>query len=245
MVNRMNIPKISIRIFVATICALLMFGAAFGQTQKKKKHTARKPVAVRPAQTGDAAIVSQADQYQDTSAQIIQPTTPSLADTQGLPDDTAKRIKDLQARIKKLENTQASDKKSTYEQRQQVLLTNLDILTKSEQRAESLRKQRFEMIDKESSIRSRLDQLEVDIRPESIERSVATVGTLRPEELREAKRKSLEAEQKNLQNLLNDVVAARTKLEADILRSDGLTEKLRTRLEKDIEDALDSDQPDQ
>ena len=36
-----------------------------------------------------------------------------------------------------------------------------------------------------------------------------------------------------------------TKLEADILRSDGLTEKLRTRLEKDIEDALDSDQPDQ
>jgi septal ring factor EnvC (AmiA/AmiB activator) len=245
MVNRMNIPKISIRIFVAAICALLMFGAAFGQTKKKKKHTARKPVAVRPAQAGDAAIVSTADQYQDTSAQIIQPTTPSLADTQGLPDDTAKRIKDLQARIKKLENTQASDKKSTYEQRQQVLLTNLDILTKSEQRAESLRKQRFEMIDKESSIRSRLDQLEVDIRPESIERSVATVGTLRPEELREAKRKSLEAEQKNLQNLLNDVVAARTKLEADILRSDGLTEKLRTRLEKDIEDALDSDQPDQ
>jgi Membrane-bound metallopeptidase len=245
MVNRMNIPKISIRLFVVAICALLMFGTAFGQTKKKKKHTARKSVAVRPAQAGDAAIVSQADQYQDTSAQIIQPTTPSLADTQGLPDDTAKRIKDLQARIKKLENTQASDKKSTYEQRQQILLTNLDILTKSEQRAESLRKQRFEMIDKESSIRTRLDQLEIDIRPESIERSVATVGTLRPEELREAKRKSLEAEQKNLQNLLNDVVAARTKLEADILRSDGLTEKLRTRLEKDIEDALDSDQPDQ
>jgi septal ring factor EnvC (AmiA/AmiB activator) len=245
MVNRMNFPKISIRVFVAAICALLMFGAAFGQTKKKKKHTARKAVATRPAQTGDATVVSQADQYQDTSNQIIQPTTPSLADTQGLPDDTAKRIKDLQARIKKLENTQASDKKSTYEQRQQVLLTNLDILTKSEQRAESLRKQRFEMIDKESTIRTRLDQLEVDIRPESIERSVATVGTLRPEELREAKRKSLEAEQKNLQNLLNDVVAARTRIEADILRSDALTEKLRTRLEKDIDDALDSDQPDQ
>jgi membrane-associated HD superfamily phosphohydrolase len=242
----MNIPKISIRLFVITICAFLMFGAAFGQTKKKKKHTARKPVAARPVtQTGDASVVSRADQYQDSSAQIIQPITPSLADTQGLPDDTAKRIKDLQARIKKLESTQASDKKSTYEQRQQVLLTNLDILTKSEQRAESLRKQRFEMIDKESSIRTRLDQLEVDIRPESIERSVATVGTLRPEELREAKRKSLEAEQKNLQNLLNDVVAARTKIEADILRSDALTEKLRTRLEKDIDDALDSDEPDQ
>ena len=38
------------------------------------------------------------------------------------------------------------------------------------------------MVDKENTIRARLDQIEVDIRPEMIERSVAVVGTLRPEE---------------------------------------------------------------
>jgi hypothetical protein len=226
------------------MCSLLLIGAAAAQTKKKRsRRAAKKPVATKSvSQTGEASVVSTADQYQDSSSQIIQPT-PSLADTQGLPDDTAQRLKDLQSRIKKLESMQAADKKSTYEERQKILLTNLDILTKAEQRSESLRKQRFEMVDKENSIRTRLDQIEVDIRPEMIERSVATVGSLRPEELREARRKSLDSERKNLQNLLNDVISARAATEADIQRSDALVEKLRARLEKDIDDALNSDQP--
>ena len=231
---------------VLMICAFLFIGTVAAQTtKKKKKHSTKKTSAVKTvSQQGDASIVSRADQYSDSSNQIIQPTI-SLADTQGLPDETASRIKDLQNRIKKLENLQSTDKKATYEERQKLLLTNLDILTKAEQRSESLRKQRFEMIDKENSIRARLDQIEVDIRPEMIERSVATVGSLRPEELREARRKSLDAERKNLQSLLTDVVNAHATLDSDILRSDGLIEKLRARLEKDIDDALNSDRPDQ
>jgi len=242
----MRSTKVLTKVFVLMIFAFLMLGAADAQAKKKKKkRSARKPVVTTvQQQTGDASIVSRADQYQDSSTQIIQPTL-SLADTQGLPDDTAKRLKDLQARIKKLESLQATDKKASYEERQKLLLTNLDILTKAEQRSESLRKQRFDMIDKENSIRARLDQIDVDIRPEMIERSVAVMGSLRPEELREAKRKSLDAERRNLQNLLNDVVTARTNLDADLVRSDALIEKLRVRLDKDIDDALNSDQPEQ
>jgi hypothetical protein len=222
----------------------------WAKAKNKKRRATRKPAAVKtvPATTGDAQVVSLADQYQDTSTQIIQPNaTPSLADTQTtqLPDETTKRLKDIQSRIKKLENNQSVDKKPTYEERQKMLLTNLDILTKAEQRSESLRKQRFDMIDKESSIRSRLDQLDIDIRPESIEKSVAMMGTMRPEEIREAKRKSLDAERRNLQTLLNDVVAARAALDADVLRSDALVEKLRNKLEKDIDDSLNDDTPDE
>ena len=242
----MRSTKVLTKVFVLMIFAFLILGAADAQAKKKKKkRSTRKPVVTTvQQQTGDASIVSRADQYQDSSTQIIQPTL-SLADTQGLPDDTAKRLKDLQARIKKLESLQATDKKASYEERQKLLLTNLDILTKAEQRSESLRKQRFDMIDKENSIRARLDQIDVDIRPEMIERSVAVMGSLRPEELREAKRKSLDAERRNLQNLLNDVVTARTNLDADLVRSDALIEKLRVRLDKDIDDALNSDQPEQ
>jgi len=123
------------------------------------------------------------------------------------------------------------------------LLTNLDILTKAEQRSESLRKQRFDLIDKETSIRTRLDQIEFDMRPESIERNVATMGSLRPEEIRDARRKSLDAEKRNLTNLLNEVVSTRNTLEQNLLNSDALVDKLRSRLEKDINDALDADQP--
>jgi len=227
------------------LCAVVLSGTASAQTKKKKKHSARKPVAATTTSTGDASVVSLADQYQDGSNQIIQPNTPSLAATDpSLPAETAQRLKELQARIKKLESAPKNDK-NTYEERQKILLTNLDILTKAEQRVESLRKQRFDLVDKESSIQTRLDQIELDMRPESIDRSVATIGTLRPEEYREAKRKSLEAEKKNLTNLQNEVVNTRTALDQNLLNASALVEKLRTRLEKDINDSLDADQPDQ
>jgi hypothetical protein len=242
----MNIQKWGSRLVVVLICAFVALNSAAGQTKKKKRTTTRKSSAAKTVKptSGDAAVVSLADQYQDGSTQIIQPT-PSLADTQpALSDDTTAKLKELQTRIKRLENVQTADKKMTYEQKQKVLLTNLDILTKAEQRSESLRKQRFELVEKESSIRSKLDQIDLDLRPESIERGVAIMGSLRPEELREARRKSLDAEKRNLQTLLNEVVTTRTRLDNDLLRSDALVEKLRAKLEQDIESAL-ADDPDQ
>jgi hypothetical protein len=243
----MNVFRLSARLLVLVVCACLALGSASAQT-KKKKRTARKKPAVSKtvSQTnGDASVVSLADQYQDSSTQIIQPTQ-SLADTQPpvLSDETTKKLKDLQSRIKKLENPQAANTKNTYEEKQKVLLINLDILTKAEQRSESIRKQRFELIEKENTIRTRMDQIDVESRPEVIERSVATIGSLRPEELREAKRKSLDAEKRNLQNLLSEVISTRSRLDGDLVKSDALVEKLRNKLEQDIDAAL-TDDPDQ
>jgi len=240
----MKISKVWAGLLAMLVCVVVLSGITSAQTKKKKKHAVKKPVAATTS-TGDASVVSLADQYQDGSTQIIQPNTPSLAATDpSLPSETTQRLKELQARIKKLENAPKNDK-NTYEERQKILLTNLDILTKAEQRVESLRKQRFELVDKESSIQTRLDQIELDLRPESIDRTVATIGTLRPEEYRDARRKSLEAEKKNLTNLQNEVVNTRLGLDQNLLNASALVEKLRTRLEKDINDALDSDQPEQ
>jgi CRISPR/Cas system CSM-associated protein Csm2 small subunit len=115
---------------------------------------------------------------------------------------------------------------------------NLDILTKAETRAESLRKQLFELIEKENSYKTKLDTLEYDMRPEVIERQVAFAGSLRPEELREARRKNLEAEKRSLTSLLLDLQSTRTNLEQNVQRADQMVEKLRAVLEKDIDDAL-------
>jgi hypothetical protein len=120
-------------------------------------------------------------------------------------------------------------------------LLNLDILTKAEQRSESLRKQRFDLVEKENSIQSRLDQIEIDIRPENIERQVAVMGTLRPEEIREAKRKSLDNERKNLQALLVQVQTTRSSLDQTVDRADQLVQKLRVTMEADIDKTLSDD----
>ncbi|HMJ08878.1 MAG TPA: hypothetical protein VK468_07725, partial [Pyrinomonadaceae bacterium] len=115
------------------------------------------------------------------------------------------------------------------------------ILTKAEERSESLRKQVFEMIEKETVTKTRLDSIDLDIRPESIEKSVAMAGTLRPEELREGRRKSLAAEKANLQTLLTDIQRTRSILEQNLVRADSLVDRLRSKLDKDIDAALADD----
>jgi len=235
--------KKAFAIVLSTFLVGLFFVTASNAQTKKKKHTVRRhstATKTKPQANGDAGVVSLADQYQDSSVQIIDPTaSPSPSPEITLPDETTRRLKDLQTRIKKLEAAKPDD----YETKQKRLSMNLDILTKAEQRSEDLRKQRFELAEKENSTRLRLDQIDIESRPEMIERSIATVGSLRPEELREAKRKSLEAEKRNLQSLLNDITSTRAALDQSLLKSDALIEKLRTKLEKDIDDALGDDQP--
>jgi hypothetical protein len=48
----------------------------------------------------------------------------------------------------------------------------------------------------------------------------------------------MEGERQNLQNLLIQIQASRANLDANVQRADALVEKLRFKLEKDIDDAL-------
>lgn len=145
---------------------------------------------------------------------------------------------DLENRIRTLETLNAKD----ADAKQKRLLLNLDILTRAEQRSETLRKQIFDLLEKESDIRSKMDRVDYELRPESIDRNIAFAGSLRPEELRATRRKSLESEKANLQTLVNEIIRTRGNLEATLVRSDALVEKLRTKLEKEIDIALEDDQ---
>ena len=205
--------------------ALLIVAVCISSIAAQSKKAKPKPLATPPVLTG-AEIISQAGE----DAEPVP--TPAPTATRAITN--AERIRDLNERIKKLEAGQHP----TYEDRQKRLLMNLDILTRSEQRTETLRKQLFEMIEKENSINTRLDQIDYDIRPEIIERSVQLAGSLRPEEIREARRKGLAAERANLQSLLTQVQATRSGLEASLQKAEAMVEKLRARAEKDIEDSL-------
>jgi hypothetical protein len=185
-----------------------------------------------------------------TGAEIISEAG-DIQDPQPQPEKTpvrqsgtnATRIKDLNDRVTKLE----TEKKAPYDERQKMLLLNLDILTRAEQRTESLRKQVFEMIEKENAIKIRLEQIEFDIRPETIDRTTIQMGgSLRPEEIRENRRKTLDGERRNLQSLLAQIQTTHTSLDATLLRAEQLVDRLREKLEKDIDNSLlKEDQPDQ
>jgi len=200
--------------------------AAKAQATKVKP----KPLATPPVLTG-AEIISRADDYIEAPPVEKVPTKQTTT-------SNATRIKELTERVKKLETTQAS----TYDEKQKRLLLNLDILTRAEQRSESLRKQLFEMIEKENSVKSRLEQIEFDIRPEMIERTLQLSGSMKPEEVRDNRRKSLAAERTNLQALLTEIQSTRSNLNVNLQKSEIMVEKLRTKLEKDIDDSFLKDE---
>ena len=106
-------------------------------------------------------------------------------------------------------------------------------------RAGVLRKQLIELIEKETAYKSRLTQLEEDMRQENIERAMSGVGTTRTPEMRDNRRRVLENERRGLESLLTLTTQSRIKVEEDVRQADSLVTRLRQRLlpliDKEIE----------
>lgn len=92
--------------------------------------------------------------------------------------------------------------------------------TTAQERAASLRQQLAEVQAKQAEMETRLQQLEEDLKPENIEKGLAGVGSTRPEELREQRRRQLEIERKSVQTRLDQLATSRTRLETGILQAD-------------------------
>jgi hypothetical protein len=74
--------------------------------------------------------------------------------------------------------------------------------------------------------------------PEAVGVAADDVGSLRPEELREARRKGLDNERKNLQSMLTQVQTTRATLDSSVDKADQLVQKLHVTLEADIDKSL-------
>jgi hypothetical protein len=236
---------------VLSAVVLCVFASTFdveAQTPRRKRKA--KPQRIAPAPPivsrnapyldGNQIVLGEALQQTDANpGDSNQPTAPAPVEENNT--EVNSRIIELNARIKSLE----AGNRDNYDKKQKRLAMNLDILTKAEQRAESLRKQLYEMVEKEASVRTRLEQISFDARPEMIERSTAFSGSLRPEELRDQRKKSLEAEKRNLESLLTQIQTSRASLEENVQKADFLVEKVRLKLDKEIDDALVEEKEDQ
>jgi hypothetical protein len=81
------------------------------------------------------------------------------------------------------------------------------------ERAARLRAQLADLQAQQTDLQTRLVQIDEDIKPENIERSLAGVGSTHPEELREARRRQLEIQRKGIQSQLDSLAETRTRLE--------------------------------
>lgn len=124
---------------------------------------------------------------------------------------------------------------------QKRLIFYLDVLTKLEQRAESLRSQLINMIEKQNTVSTKLQQVEYNLRPEVISGYTSLSGSFRPEDLREQREAELEIEKKNLENLLGQIDSSISSLENNLRRADQMAESVRAAFEAVLAEALYND----
>jgi len=208
------------------ICVLALFGAQlFAQSVERRQPAAtpqsEEPAAGRPANANTIeAVVGEIDLLR-------------------------KSLQTLNLRLREIgEKLPALDlKQSGSNDKQTRIAPTLELLARAEERAGILRKQLIESIEKETSYKSRLAQMDEEVRPENVERALSGVGTTRTAEIREVRRRSLEIEKRGLENLLNLNTQSRSRLEEDVRQADSLVSRIRQRLLPLIDRELDKITP--
>jgi hypothetical protein len=102
-----------------------------------------------------------------------------------------------------------------------LLLSGLFATTTSAQEiAANLRVQLSEVEIQKSELQARGEQIQEDLKPENIERSLAGIGSTRPELLRERRQRQLEVAKARVRLQLDDLDRIQTRLETAIAEAD-------------------------
>ena len=92
--------------------------------------------------------------------------------------------------------------------------------TGAQEKAASLRAQLTDVEAKQAELQTRLQNLEENLKPENIESALAGVGSTRPEDLREQRRRQLEIERNGVRAQLDLLATSHSRLETAIATAD-------------------------
>jgi chromosome segregation ATPase len=159
--------------------------------------------------------------------------TPQLAEkqTQGEQPAKSEDVVQLKKTIQRLNSeVQRLRKRVADLEREHELDSVQDRMTREQQRSETLQMRLTEIREKEAGLQNRMDEIDDQARPENIERSLVGVGSLRPEETRDAIRRRLLNEKQRIQVQVNTLRQERSRLNASLADSDAAVQRLRQRL---------------
>ncbi|MGB7210056.1 MAG: hypothetical protein WBD27_15475 [Pyrinomonadaceae bacterium] len=123
-------------------------------------------------------------------------------------------------------------------EKQQKLVVGMQLLIQNEQRVATLQKFQIDMAEKESQIRSRLAQIDLDLNPQSIDRSLAFEGSTQTPEIKENKRRTLQAERNSLQPVLQQIQNNLQDASYSVREAQALVQRLRRTFLPQIEREL-------
>ncbi|HEY8560568.1 MAG TPA: hypothetical protein VIL74_09355 [Pyrinomonadaceae bacterium] len=142
------------------------------------------------------------------------------------------RLNEFLESVNKYKGVQLSEK-------QQKLLFGYEILNQTEQLAATLRKSLIETGEREASIKRRIGQIQTELRPENLDRSIQLQGTVKAEELRDSRRRNLENERNNLQALLFEIEASNRQISENLREAELFAQSFRKSLFAQIRNAME------
>jgi chromosome segregation ATPase len=226
----------SIGLAIVLVLGMSLVGVG---AQKKKKRTRRttkptapKPVitnpAIAPATTTDAngevKIISTAEQGTETETTNQSQNKKAKPATEEPKEDIQETITTLSNQVNKLTD------RLTQMQEDDRYQIDMERLTRAEQRAEQIRSQLIDTQSKIADLESRLEQVEYSLKPENLERVTQGMGTVHPEEAREARKKQLEGEKSRIQAQLKILDTSKSRLEVSVANADSEVDLLRAKI---------------
>lgn len=122
-----------------------------------------------------------------------------------------------------------------FSDKQQNLLLAFEILNRAEQRLEILQKFQIDLTERQATVKTRLAQVERDGMPEGIDRNIAFLGTTKTEEIRESRRRTLEAERNSLRQLLTEINQNLSDTSDELRQASSFVKRLRDKVLPQIE----------
>jgi len=216
------------RLFAAAICAATLFCLGTrAQTVERRQTAPTQPAQQQSPDASSDTLVAEVALLRK-SLQTLNTRLREITDKLLAPDPKA---------------ADASNS-AAPSSRQGRLAASLNLLSLAEQRAELLRRQLLETLEKEASYKNRLIQIDESSRPAEIDRALALVGTTTSTtDLRDTRRRVLDNERGGVLGLLTQTSQSRIRLEDDVKQADALVSKLRMRLLPLIEKEIDKINP--
>ena len=127
----------------------------------------------------------------------------------------------------------------TLSEKQQRFIMGLELLVRSEQRVGLLQRASADFTEKQIQVRTRLAQIELDLRPANLDRSTMYEGAgSQSIEVRETRKEKLVVEQRSLQQLLAQIDRSFNENEYALREAQSHVARLRRTLLPEIERAI-------
>ena len=124
----------------------------------------------------------------------------------------------------------------TLSDKQQRFVMGLDLLVRSEQRVATLQKANTDLIEKHIQVKSRITQIDLDLKPQNIEQAtIFEGGSSQAPEYRENRRNKLISEQRSLVTLIQQLERSIAETDSGLREAQAHVARLRRTLLPQIE----------